>query len=492
MYTQADKSQGTRNQLFVKGKPSTQSNSRSPFQFVDKREEAIAQSKLQEIVNNSPQVRQFKAFQKMADNNSQQSILSAHRKPLNSESIVLNQQPLQNKTNNTGLPDPLKSGIETLSGYSMDDVKVHYNSNKPAQFRALAYAQGTEIHIGPGQEKHLPHEAWHVVQQKQKRVHPTLQLKENVTINDDHELEKEADIMGAKAAQMTIAPDTGNGANVEKNAGKPLKTVSPGFPSIQMEASEELKEKIQAVLTSYPGKLKDARPAIKKIFEDAGVHKKVKTPFLARHTNNSQILPLPEHPTMGTTANLDDIIGISQELVESTSDLIDGYISDNPDTDDFNAFYYEEFNLIDAELHFTVFQAMQTLAKLTTTSDKRTEGLKLIKELLDYSKTVKMAIDTISSNLENEAEVRKNYNQNLSDLDKWKVSAATELKKDSFFGKDHADLAADFNARTLDDEQGADKALAKPHPLLSRSAAPDKHKEMFLNSLVDMVISGEM
>lgn len=69
------------------------------------------------------------------------------------------------KPNATGLPDHLKSGIESLSGMSMDEVKVHYNSEKPAQLNALAYAQGTDIHVGPGQERHLPHEAWHVVQQ---------------------------------------------------------------------------------------------------------------------------------------------------------------------------------------------------------------------------------------------------------------------------------------------------------------------------------------
>lgn len=74
---------------------------------------------------------------------------------------------LQTKENNTGLPDNLKTGVEDISGFAMDDVKVHYNSDKPAQFQAFAYAQGTDIHIGPGQEKHLPHEAWHVVQQKQ-------------------------------------------------------------------------------------------------------------------------------------------------------------------------------------------------------------------------------------------------------------------------------------------------------------------------------------
>jgi Domain of unknown function (DUF4157) len=109
---------------------------------------------------------------------------------------------IQRKANNTGLPNNLKSGIENLSGHSMDDVKVHYNSDKPAQLNAHAYAQGSDIHIASGQEKHLPHEAWHVVQQKQGRVKPTLQMKGKVNINDDAGLEKEADVMGAKAMQL--------------------------------------------------------------------------------------------------------------------------------------------------------------------------------------------------------------------------------------------------------------------------------------------------
>lgn len=111
---------------------------------------------------------------------------------------VLNRQPLQRKANATGLPDQLKAGIENLSGYSMDDVKVHYNSAQPAQLQAHAYAQGTEIHVAPGQEKHLPHEAWHVVQQKQGRVRPTVQLKSRF-LNNDSTLEKEADAMDDKA-----------------------------------------------------------------------------------------------------------------------------------------------------------------------------------------------------------------------------------------------------------------------------------------------------
>jgi hypothetical protein len=102
--------------------------------------------------------------------------------------------------NRTGLPDRLKSGVEALSGVSLDGVKVHYNSPKPAQLDAHAFAQGADIHLAPGHERHLPHEAWHVVQQAQGRVRPTMQLKGGVPVNDDHGLEREADAMGARAA----------------------------------------------------------------------------------------------------------------------------------------------------------------------------------------------------------------------------------------------------------------------------------------------------
>lgn len=98
-----------------------------------------------------------------------------------------------------GLPNQLKAGIEGLSGMSMDHVKVHYNSSQPAQLNAHAYAQGHEIHLGPGQEKHLPHEAWHVVQQAQGRVRPTIQMMAGVKVNDDKSLEAEADLMGSRA-----------------------------------------------------------------------------------------------------------------------------------------------------------------------------------------------------------------------------------------------------------------------------------------------------
>ena len=106
-------------------------------------------------------------------------------------------QPYAIRRNHTGLPDRLKSGLESASGFSMDDVRVHYNSSKPARVHAHAYTRGTEIHVAPGQEKHLPHEAWHVVQQMQGRVKPTGSIG-GMAINDSAALEHEADVMGGK------------------------------------------------------------------------------------------------------------------------------------------------------------------------------------------------------------------------------------------------------------------------------------------------------
>ena len=112
--------------------------------------------------------------------------------------------------NNTGLPDNLKSGLESLSGMSLDNVSVHYNSALPARINALAYAQGSSIHVAPGQERHLPHEAWHVVQQAQGRVQQTMQLQCGVPINDEDGLEDEADMMGARAESNAEGNPAGN------------------------------------------------------------------------------------------------------------------------------------------------------------------------------------------------------------------------------------------------------------------------------------------
>ncbi len=136
--------------------------------------------------------------------------------------------------NRTGLPDTLKAGVEALSGMSLDQVRVHRNSPKPAALQAHAFAQGSEVHLAPGQDQHLPHEAWHVVQQAQGRVRPTLQTKDGIAINNDRALEREADEMGGRASAFTgHAHET---APVQENAlsgdAQPLQASALGSASM--------------------------------------------------------------------------------------------------------------------------------------------------------------------------------------------------------------------------------------------------------------------
>ena len=102
------------------------------------------------------------------------------------------------------LPPGLRAGAEALSGFSLADVPVHYNSPAPARIGAEAFTAAGAIHVAPGQERHLPHETWHVVQQKQGRVRAAAKGK-GAALNADPALEAEADHMGEAAARGVAA-----------------------------------------------------------------------------------------------------------------------------------------------------------------------------------------------------------------------------------------------------------------------------------------------
>ncbi|WP_374148154.1 DUF4157 domain-containing protein [Sphingomonas sp. 28-63-12] len=152
-----------------------------------------------------------------------QQSLTAMAESLNQAPPVQRLRDMAPPSDPGGLPSGLRAGIESLSGVSMAGVQVHRNSAMPAQLNALAYAKGRDIHLGPGQEQHLPHEAWHVVQQAQGRVQPTTQLKQGVPVNDDAGLEHEADIMGARAATVgaaDLSPAGGAAPGVQRRSAE--------------------------------------------------------------------------------------------------------------------------------------------------------------------------------------------------------------------------------------------------------------------------------
>jgi uncharacterized protein DUF4157 len=104
----------------------------------------------------------------------------------------------------TPLPERLRRALESLSGYDLDDVRVHAGSRLPALVGARALAYGSDVYLGPGAEDALAHEAWHVVQQMQGRVRATASVN-GLPLNDDAALEAEADAMAAEAVRMAEA-----------------------------------------------------------------------------------------------------------------------------------------------------------------------------------------------------------------------------------------------------------------------------------------------
>ncbi len=281
MNTHADKSQDSKSQSVTSSVSQKQTSSEATFQFADNRPEVIVQRQLQEMANIY---------------------------------TVEHQQPIQKK-NNTGLPDYLKSGIENLSGYAMDDVQVHYNSDKPAQLNAHAYAQGTNIHLASGQEKHLPHEAWHVVQQKQGRVQPTMQMKgpstslrSPISINDDIELEKEADVMGAEALQLLD-----NDSNKGISSTSINKVIQRTIGS-EKKKEERKKKKKKRKKKSKPLDIKKPRKSL-----PSPVPKKEVSKILDEETIDSK---KPETVPSGTPSS-----GTSEKVDTSAPDWIIKYLS---------------------------------------------------------------------------------------------------------------------------------------------------------------------
>ncbi len=181
-------------------------------------EVSVQRFTLQAYVDRSPRmVAQRRALQQVfgpgfrhhADALDGESPLQGRWDPAQGGPIAVRSEAVDAPGTENEMPEQLRAGIESLSGMDLSDVRVHRNSDKPAQLNAAAYAQGSDIHLGPGQEKHLPHEAWHVVQQAEGRVAPTLRRPDGVPVNDDHTLESEANLMGAKALAMgSAAPRT--------------------------------------------------------------------------------------------------------------------------------------------------------------------------------------------------------------------------------------------------------------------------------------------
>lgn len=308
------------------------------------------------------------------------------------------------RPNNTGMPDNLKSGIESLSGFSMDDVRVHYNSSKPATVQALAYTQGTDIHVAPGQEKHLPHEAWHVAQQMAGRVSPTTNIN-GMPVNDNAGLEHEADVMGVKAVQCKEK------SRLLNNCSSMINNVFQGkliFRGAEMTSSEAKKETFRSTIAPigissefssikkydnldekfvrnlvddvdyyYVGKFRDIKKALVRIAKQFQIkHPKNDRNVLAKcaivwlynsnKENDLENLMLSTEPTrrQQEDADLELVSGHLAEVVANELPKKKNEVSDISEFSEFHECYYNtegtklDVSKIDAEKKYRVCRTM--------------------------------------------------------------------------------------------------------------------------------------
>ncbi len=245
--------------VYCERKDSSNMSDKPIQRLAPKKAPIVQQSSLMEIIQrarmNPSSLTHYDAMQLQKTIGNQAVVQLLSKLHINQKVTNAEDKPTQLKTDQssverkTSMPAQLKAGLETLSNIDLSDVQVHHNSHKPKEVGALAYTQGNDIHIAPGQEKHLPHEGWHAVQQKQGRVKPTLQMKTGVQVNDDSELEKEADVMGSKAAQGSTV-QLKYGRNVAMQHIKVIQKVAENADIKQAsygETSENV-SKIQSVL----------------------------------------------------------------------------------------------------------------------------------------------------------------------------------------------------------------------------------------------------
>lgn len=109
------------------------------------------------------------------------------------------------------VPSDLREEYEQKYNVRLDDVKIHYDSDKPDSFNAYAYTEGNNVYLGPGQEKYLSHELNHVIQQKQDMVSANQYLNGR-PVSIDPMLEAQADSgLGMNNAASSMNRQYGEG-----------------------------------------------------------------------------------------------------------------------------------------------------------------------------------------------------------------------------------------------------------------------------------------
>ncbi len=127
--------------------------------------------------------------------------------------LSFNSIPNQMKKNES-LPEDLQENMENSFGQDFTNVNIQKNSQEAVDLNARAFTKGDSVHFAPGEfnpnsekgKNLVGHEFAHVTQQRSGVVKPTSVMGKGLILNDDKELEREADIFGEKAVNGELVP----------------------------------------------------------------------------------------------------------------------------------------------------------------------------------------------------------------------------------------------------------------------------------------------
>lgn len=268
-------------------------------------------------------------------------------------------EPTQMKTDsNAALPNDVQAKMENSFDTDFSDVDIHTESQTAKNMGALAFTQGSNVHFAPGQFKPdtrqgqelIGHEFAHVVQQRQGRVEANTQVGK-FPVNNNTQLEAEADVLGQKAARWDHPAQTKMGTS--------------GFPSLN-SANQPVQHKLSAKeRTAQENKVKNLRNSVpdgqlmdadtfasmtyEGFFSSKGTAKKAVIDVL-EHLKDVNLARVVKGNKNGLTINdltVSQLWTLQRELIvlDGVADTWTDYKGDDPDTEEKRAIGFKEFDI---------------------------------------------------------------------------------------------------------------------------------------------------
>ena len=282
--------------------------------------------------------------------------------------------------------------------------------------------------------------------------------------------------------------------------------VNISLSQLQKTTEKSLKRILAAKNTTS----KKKKENIVKIFEDAGVADRLISPYLIRHTNNTQLVPVREvnqsQPSIDEISEqLENLKDRLEEIVENAKLTLGDLLSSNQenaaeqrdiDREENLLRDYQDLKLIIAEIRLAVYQGVKALASLTVVQQQQNQ--QFLQELEDLNNLLNSRLnkEIDPATIENYFDIPYSkqpefYNKSLTGEQKWLLSTLTAFDKDGLFTQNNLnDLLKELGKLDSPVTEAYQTVTARPDKLISRTIDSNTQKELFLNALADMVVEG--